>query len=317
VREGIVLGAEVSAAPVLVAATLPELLDDASAADFGARGVPAVCGLREGLLSARALQGRAGPGAEVAARLRAIGAVARADVARSPGADAVGGAGAGRWLAEHEAKALLRRAGVAVVPGRAAAGEDDALAAAHEVGWPVALKRSVPGLTHKTETGALALGVADEATLRREYRRLAEGGAAIAGGAVAPVAVLVEAMAAGEVELLVAARRDAVVPALVIGIGGTWAELLDDAAVIPLPASPERVEAAIRSLRGAPLLCGGRGRTELDVHAAARLAAAAGDVLLAEGLEVLELNPVVVSRHGTLALDAVARDGSARTEVAA
>jgi acyl-CoA synthetase (NDP forming) len=72
VREGIVLGAELSAAPVLVAATLPELLDDASAADFGARGVPAVCGLREGLLSARALQGRAGPGSEVAARLRAI-----------------------------------------------------------------------------------------------------------------------------------------------------------------------------------------------------------------------------------------------------
>jgi acetyl-CoA synthetase len=61
VREGIVQGAAVSAAPVLVAATLPELLDDASAADFAARGVPAVCGLREGLLCARALQGRASP----------------------------------------------------------------------------------------------------------------------------------------------------------------------------------------------------------------------------------------------------------------
>jgi acetate---CoA ligase (ADP-forming) len=300
VREGIVQGAADSAAPVLVAATLPELLDDASAADFAARGIPAACGLREGLLCARALQPAAAPDL-AAARLRAIGRAAAEGPARA------GRAPAGRWLAEHEAKALLRAAGVDVVPGRAAVDEDDAVAAAGEVGWPVALKRSVAGLHHKTEAGALALGVADEPTLRREYRRLAIGGA-----------VLVEAMAAGTVELLVAARRDAVVPALVIGLGGTWAELLDDAVVVPLPARAERVADAIRSLRGAPLLCGGRGRPPLDVGAAARLAAAAGDALLAHGLELVELNPVLVSGHGALALDAVVREGAlAVAEVAA
>jgi len=298
VREGIVAGAAATETPVLVAATLPELLDDTSAADFAARGIPAACGIREGMLCALALQPVAGGAAE---RLRAIGAAAAA----VPGA---GGAYAGgRWLAEHEAKALLRGLGVPVVPGRVARDEDDALAVAGQVGWPVALKRSVAGLRHKTEAGALALGVADEATLRREYRRLAAGGGA----------VLVEAMAAGAVELIVAARRDAVVPALVIGMGGMWAELLDDAAVVPLPATPARVAAAIRSLRGAPLLSGGRGRTPLAVDAAAELAARAGDVLLAEGLELLELNPVLVSPHGALALDAVVREGPTRTEVAA
>src|SRR4051812_28727282 len=194
VREGIVQGAAATATPVLVAATLPELLDDASAADFAARGIPAACGMREGLLCARALQPGRAPAA-VAARLRAIG--------RAAGGGAPAG---GRWLAEHEAKALLRGAGVAVVPGRVAADEDDAVAAAGELGWPVALKRSAAGLTHKTEAGALALGVRDEATLRHEYRRLAGGNGA---------AVLVESMAVGPVELLVAARRDAVVPALV------------------------------------------------------------------------------------------------------
>ena len=299
VRDGIVAGAAATETPVLVAATLPELLDDTSAADFAARGIPAACGMREGMLSARALQ-PVGDGA--AERLRAIGAAAAGAVG------APGRAYAGRrWLAEHEAKALLRGLGVAVVPGRVARDEDDALAVADQVGWPVALKRSVAGLRHKTEAGALALGVADETTLRREYRRLAAGGGA----------VLVEAMAAGAVELIVAARRDAVVPALVIGMGGVWAELLDDAAVVPLPATPARVAAAIRSLRGAPLLCGGRGRTPLDVDAAAELAAQAGDALLAEGLELLELNPVLVSPHGALALDAVAREGPSRSEVAA
>src|SRR3954451_8616349 len=259
VREGIVQGAAATATPVLVAATLPELLDDASAADFAARGIPAACGMREGLLCARALQPAPAP-ADVAARLRAIGRAAASGAG-------TGLAGGGAWLAEHEAKALLRGAGVAVVPGRAAADEDDALAAAGELGWPVALKRSAAGLTHKTEAGALALDVADEPTLRREYRRLAA-----ADGS----AVLVESMAPGGSELLAPARRDAVVPALVIGLGGTWAELLDDAVVVPLPASAERVAAAIRSLRGAPLLCGGRGRPPLDVGAAARLRAGGG-----------------------------------------
>jgi acetyl-CoA synthetase len=301
VRSGIVEGAAASAAPVIVAATLPELLDDASAADFAARGVPALCGLREGLRCALALQRDAGDGAR-AGRLRAIGAAA------ARGGGAPGGTRPGRWLPEHEAKALLRGAGVDVVPGRAAADEDDAVAAARELGWPVAVKRSAAGLTHKTEAGALALDVPDEGTLRAEYRRLAprDGGA-----------VLVEAMARGPVELLVAARRDAVVPALAIGLGGTWAELLDDVAVVPLPATAPRVAAAIRSLRGAPLLCGGRGRPELAVDAAAHLAAAAGEALLSRGLEVLELNPVLVGRHGALALDAVARESGSRTEVAA
>jgi acetate---CoA ligase (ADP-forming) len=299
-----VAGAAASAAPVLVAATLPELLDDASAADFAARGVPALCGLREGLRCALALQRTGAEDRLVARRLRAIAAAAT----RAAGAAGVGAPG--RWLAEHEAKALLRGAGVDVVPGRATADEDDAVAAAHELGWPVAVKRSAAGLTHKTEAAALALGVSDEPTLRAEYRRLAHGDADRG-------AVLVEAMARGPVELLVAARRDAVVPALVIGLGGTWAELLDDVVVMPLPAAPARVVAAIRSLRGAPLLCGGRGRPPLAVDAAARLAAAAGDALLARGLEVLELNPVMVGRHGAVAVDAVAREGRGRGEVAA
>jgi acetate---CoA ligase (ADP-forming) len=300
VREGIVQGAAATATPVLVAATLPELLDDPSAADFAARGVPAACGMREGLLCARALQPVAAGGAE---RLRAV-----ARAAASSGGAVAGG----RWLAEHEAKALLRARGLAVVPGRAAADEEDAVRAAGELGWPVALKRSAAGLRHKTESGALALGVADEVTLRREYRRLL----ALEDGA-AGAAVLVEAMATGSVELLVAARRDAVVPALVIGLGGMWAELLDDTVVVPLPATVERVAAAIRTLRGAPLLCGGRGRPALDVAAAAELAAAVGDVLLAEELDLLELNPVLVARHGALALDAVAREARAPEEVAA
>src|SRR3954468_21605092 len=100
-------------------------------------------------------------------------------------------------------------------------------------------------------------------------------------------------MAPAGVELLVAARSDAVVPCLVMALGGAWTELLDDAAIVPLPATPKRVEEAIRGLRAAPVLTGGRGRAPMDVGAAARLAAAAGELLVERGLELLALHPGV------------------------
>jgi hypothetical protein len=154
-------------------------------------------------------------------------------------------------------------------------------------------------LQHKAELGALVLGVTTEEQVRAAHRRLTEL-------AIEEAQVLVERMAAPGAELIVAARADAVVPALVVGAGGIWTEALGDAAVVPLPASAERVEAAIRGLRAAALFRGGRGRPALDIAAAAGLAAAAGDLLLRHRLELLELNPVLVHESGAVAVDAVA-----------
>jgi acetate---CoA ligase (ADP-forming) len=97
------------------------------------------------------------------------------------------------------------------------------------------------------------------------------------------------------------------VPALVVGLGGMWTEIHDDAAIVPLPASPERVERALRSLRGAPLLTGGRDRAPLDLSAVAGLATTVGGLLLDRGLSLIELNPVLVYERGAVAVDAVVR----------
>ena len=186
-----------------------------------------------------------------------------------------------------------------MVDGRLVSGEDDAVVALSELGGHVAVKLSAPSLQHKADVGALVLDVRSEEAVRAAHRDLA-------ALAVEGAAVLVERMAPPGAELLVAARADAVVPCLVVGAGGVWTEALDDAALVPLPATPERVEAALRTLRAAALFTGGRGRPALDVAAAARLAAAAGDLLLANGLELLELNPVLVHERGAVAVDAVA-----------
>jgi acetate---CoA ligase (ADP-forming) len=294
VREGIRLGAEASAVPVMVSSTLPELLDETAAIKFMDAGVPAVAGLRTGLACAAALTR---PPADPA-RLRDIANATRA--ARTPsGPAALGGDNGRRWLSEHEAKELLRSAGIPVVEGRLVAGEDDAVVALLELGGHVAVKLSAPSLQHKADLGALLLNVATEEAVRAAHRRLVALEVEESG-------VLVERMAVPGAELLIAARADAVVPCLVFAAGGAWTELLGDASIVPLPASAERVEEAILGLRAAPMFRGGRGATAFDVPAAARLGVAAGELLLDQGLELLELNPVLVHEQGAVAVDAVA-----------
>jgi len=291
----------------MVSSTLPELLDEGSALEFLEVGVPAVAGLRTGLACAAAL---GMPGGDPA-RLREIATATRGRPA--PAGPSPNGT---RWLAEHEAKELLRSAGVPAVEGRLVESEDDAVLALSELGGHVAVKLSAPWVQHKADIGAVELGVSTEEAVRAAHRRLSGLGAEQRGSAAHPAdgrraalegeRILVERMAPPGVELLVSARADAVVPCLVIALGGVWTELLDDAAIVPLPAAPERVEAAIRGLRGAPVLTGGRGGAPLDVSAAARLAAAAGELLVANRLELLELNPVIVHERGVMAVDAVA-----------
>ena len=295
VREGIRLGASRCPVPVMLSSTLPELLDEDAALEFIDAGVAAVAGLRTGLACAAAvLTPRGDP-----ARLREIASATRATAPRDAAAAPPAAVNGSRWLSEHEAKELLRGASLPVVDGRLVSGEDDAVVALSELGGHVAVKLSAPSLQHKADVGALFLDVRSEEAVRSAHRDLAAFGVEGAG-------VLVERMAPPGAELLVAARADAVVPCLVVGAGGVWTEALDDAAVVPLPATPERVEAALRTLRAAALLTGGRGRPALDVAAAARLAAAAGELLLASGLELLELNPVLVHERGAVAVDAVA-----------
>jgi acyl-CoA synthetase (NDP forming) len=96
-------------------------------------------------------------------------------------------------------------------------------------------------------------------------------------------------------------------PAVLLGTGGVFAELMADVAVRPLPLDRADAEDMLHSLKGAALLAGARGKPKGDtkalldvVMAVARLAAACG-----ERVEELDLNPVVVRSKGAVAVDSL------------
>ncbi|MEO0818944.1 MAG: acetate--CoA ligase family protein [Pseudomonadota bacterium] len=216
-------------------------------------------------------------------------------------------AAAAERLDEAAAKALLREAGVPVPDGRVVA-PADAAAAAAEIGFPVALKALDPRLLHKTEAGAVRLGLADAAEVDAAVRAMRADMAERAPDI--PLAqVLVEAMAPAPVaEIMASVTRDpAIGPVMMIAGGGVEAELWGDRALLAAPFDRAGIARCFESLRVAQRVAGWRGRPAGDrealldaLEAIARLAGP-GPAAATE----IEINPIMVGRQGVLAVDAV------------
>ena len=205
-----------------------------------------------------------------------------------------------KYLAEHSAKELLSAAGITVPKAIVVTNPAAAAGAAVEIGFPVAVKLSAPGLLHKSDIGALALGLTSPAAVEQASERILQ----ITALPVDPE-LLVEAMVDPGVEIFVAAHRMGIVPCVVVGLGGLWAEIMNDVAVIPLPTDSNRIVKEIARLRGAAILLGGRGQQGYAVDELARLVVKTGDLLMDEHWAMIELNPVIVNNSTATAVDAV------------
>jgi acetate---CoA ligase (ADP-forming) len=209
-------------------------------------------------------------------------------------------AAAGPLLTEAEAKAVLARYGVPRPPEALATSAEEAAAAAARIAGPVALKVQSPDITHKTEAGAVALGIAGDGAVREAYYRVLA--AAKAAHPDAPVhGVLVQAMAPRGREMILGITRDPTFgPMLMIGFGGIHVEVLRDVAFAPVPISPEEAQGLLGELKGAALLDGVRGEPPADRAALAELISKmsrfAADY--ADLIEEIDLNPVIVHPDG-------------------
>lgn len=210
-----------------------------------------------------------------------------------------------RALAERESLELLRAAGLAVVEARVAVDPEGAVAAAAAFGaGPVVLKLDAVGLAHKSDVGAVRLGLVGSAAVRAAAADLLQLGR---GRDLDVRGLLVEPMARPGLELIVGATRDALFgPTVMVGLGGVFTEVLDDVAIRLAPLDRADALAMLDDLRGRVLLDGARGRPSVDRGAVADLVVALAR-LAWERPDIIEvdLNPVIAGADGALAVDAL------------
>jgi acyl-CoA synthetase (NDP forming) len=212
-------------------------------------------------------------------------------------------------LTEFDSKRVLAEYGIPVTREALARSVDEAQAAGDEIGYPVALKVQSSDIAHKTEAKGVRLGIRDGAELKAGYEEvLANARAHSPGPTIA--GVLVQEMVAGGVEVILGVTNDASFgPAILLGLGGIFAEVLHDVTFRHAPVTAASAREMIEEIRGYALLNGARGRPPADVDALAdaivRLSALAID--LQESLAELDVNPLFVRERGrgVIAADAL------------
>ncbi|MFD6275912.1 GNAT family N-acetyltransferase [Streptomyces sp. NPDC060209] len=210
----------------------------------------------------------------------------------------------GRPLTHDEARELLARYGVTVLPALPAPDPEAAVAAAAKLGYPVALKTTAPHLRHRADLGGVRLDLANENALRRSYEELTD-----LLGTPAELRPVVQAMAPRGVDTVVRASIDAAAGAVLsFGLAGAPSELLGDTAHRLVPATDRDAAELIRSIKAAPVLFGWRGSAPADTAALEELLLRVSR-LVDDHPEVVSvaLEPVVVATHGLTVLGASVR----------
>jgi acetyl coenzyme A synthetase (ADP forming)-like protein len=207
------------------------------------------------------------------------------------------------WLSAAECERVLRCYGIATPVARLVRDPAAAGAAAEELGGRVALKAHGAGILHKSELGAVAVGLSGaeevEPAARQMEARLKEQN-------LYPECFLVQQMVEDGTELLVGVATDPVFgPVVACGAGGTAVELLGDVALRVCPLTTEDAAEMIRSLQTFPLLTGFRGAAPADLSSLEDLILRVGALAdTHQEIAELDLNPVLATPTGALAADA-------------
>jgi acyl-CoA synthetase (NDP forming) len=217
----------------------------------------------------------------------------------------------GGWLTPHESQQMLRGIGIGAAAQEVVTSEHDAVAAAARLGYPVVIKAVGATIIHKTELGAVIVGVKDEAAVRAAWKDLS----ARLGDSM--TAALVQEMVAGGVEMLAGVVQDPTFgPVVACATGGTRAELFADGQFRLHPLTEADAAEMVDQLRGAALLRGYRGAPPADESALAdallRLSTLVG---LCPEIQELDINPLLVMPRGVCAVDARIRVDRARAPI--
>ena len=287
-----------SGKPIVAISHLSGGVDKTLRAAFAAGSVPLLQGTREGLLAVHHLIAHARFLREGVCSLPEPGEL----IALTLPASANG------VLDEVRSKQMFRAFGIPCVDEELCTTEDAAAEAASQLGYPVVLKAISPELAHKTDAGAVALDLADEAALRNAYRAVIDRVTQHTDPAKVE-GMLVQRMIANAVaEVVLGVVRDETFgPVVVFGLGGTFVELFEDRSINVPPLSLAEAREMIARTKTAKLLSGFRGAVAGDVEALAEVVVRVGHLAEQWGDRIcaIDINPLLVlpKGQGVVAVD--------------
>ena len=207
-------------------------------------------------------------------------------------------------LSEAASKQLLTPFGVPFAQERVCATVELAIEAASAIGYPVVIKLSGDNIAHKTERGLVRLNIADAASADRACRELLGLVTAQDGD----VSFLIAEMVKGDRELIVGVINDPQFGYMVaLGIGGVFAEAIDDVVLRPLPITTDQALQMIDDVHHQSILGSFRGTQPINRTQLASVLASMSDVCAAHPeIDSLDINPLIARKDGSLvAVDAL------------
>jgi acyl-CoA synthetase (NDP forming) len=204
-------------------------------------------------------------------------------------------------LLEPQAMTLLRENGLPVPEFRCATEAEEAVEACRELGYPVVMKVVSPDIVHKSESGGVKIDLRDDEAARAAFAALQTGAAGkrFRGVVIYP-------LVRGAQEVLLGVSRDPQFgPVVAFGLGGIYAEVLQDIVLRIAPLERAEAAAMIREIRAFPILDGARGQAKSDLDGLAEAIVALSRLPLRyPEIEAVDLNPVFLRPDGLLVGDA-------------
>jgi acetyltransferase len=209
-------------------------------------------------------------------------------------------------LTETEAKQLLAAYGIPTVETRVAAGEQDAVTAAGEIGYPVVLKLYSETITHKTDVGGVVLNLKDEAAVRDAFRSIRESVSKRADPSQFQGVSVQPMIQRDGYELIIGSSVDPQFgPVLLFGSGGQLVEVYKDRALALPPLTTTLARRTMEKTKIYTALKGVRGRAPVDTGELEKLLVRFSQLVVEQRwVKEIDINPLLASPEGLIALDA-------------
>ena len=206
----------------------------------------------------------------------------------------------GKALSEWRSKQILEAYGIPVTKEILARSPEEAVAAAKQIGYPVAMKIMSPDLLHKSDIGGVLLNITDAAAVEKAHRDLLERAANQRPDADIE-GVLVQEMLEPGLEMIIGIKKDPVFgQAVVLGLGGIFVEVLKDVSTRVAPLREEDAQAMLEELKGRALLEGVRGSLPRDKEALVEILVKVSRLAyeMEDLIQEMDINPLIVQARG-------------------